>query len=69
MRVRISDSSCLTALVEDLLRGGCVPASVDDETVDVIYPDAVDAREAQTELLFFLRAWQSRHPGVVVSLG
>ena len=69
MKVRISDPSCLTVLVEDLLRCGCVPAGVDDETVDVIYPDAVDAREAHTELRFFLLAWQSRHPGVVVSLG
>ena len=67
MRVHVSDPSFLAALVEDLLRGGCVPSRVDYETVDVIHPDAVDAREAQTELRFFLRAWQSRHPGVLVT--
>jgi hypothetical protein len=68
MRVRISDPSFLGALIEDLLRGGCVPSRVDSETIDVIHPDAVDATEAQTELRFFLGAWQTRHPGVVVTL-
>ena len=68
MRVHISDSACLDVLVDDLLRGGCVLARVDDETVKVIHPDAADAREARTELGFFLRAWQSRHPEVVLSI-
>jgi len=68
MRVRISDSIGLDLLVDDLLRGGCVPARVDAETVHVIYPDAADAREALTELTFFLRAWQSSHPEVVVTI-
>jgi hypothetical protein len=45
-----------------------VPARVDDETVDVIHPDATDAREARTELGFFLRAWQSRHPEVDLTI-
>lgn len=68
MRVHVSDSACLDALVGDLLRGGCVPARVDEETVDVIHPDAADATEARTELGFFLRAWQSRHPQVVLTI-
>ena len=68
MTVRISDSSWLGTLIEDLLRGGCVPAKVDDDTIVVIHPEAVDATEAQTELRFFLRAWQSRHPDVLVTL-
>jgi hypothetical protein len=68
VRVHVSDPSLLAALVEDLLRGGCAPSRVNHETVDVIHRDAVDAREAQTELRFFLRAWQSRHPGVLVTL-
>jgi hypothetical protein len=63
MRIHVND-----AVVGDLLRGGCVPARVDDETVDVIHPDATDAREARTELGFFLRAWQSRHPEVVLTI-
>lgn len=68
MRVHVSDSAFLDALVGDLLRGGCVPARVDEETVDVIHPDAADATEARTELGFFLRAWQSRHPQVVLTI-
>ena len=68
MKVRLSDSSFLVELVDDLLRGGCVPSAVDDETLEVIHPDANDAEEAHTELLFFLRAWQSRHPEVQVTL-
>ena len=68
MRVHVSDSSFLGKLVEDLLRGGCVPSRVDSETLEVIHPDAADASEARTELRFFLRAWQSRHPDVVVTM-
>jgi hypothetical protein len=68
MRVHVNDAACVDALVGDLLRGGCVPARVDEETVDVIHPDAEDATEARTELGFFLRAWQSRHPEVVVTI-
>jgi hypothetical protein len=68
MRIHVNDAGSVDALVGDLLRGGCVPARVDDETVDVIHPDATDAREARTELGFFLRAWQSRHPEVVLTI-
>jgi hypothetical protein len=68
MRVHVNDSACLDALVGDLLRGGCVPARVDEETVDVIHPETADATEARTELGFFLRAWQYRHPEVVLTI-
>jgi hypothetical protein len=68
MRIHLSDSNWLGTLIDDLVRGGCVPSRVDDETVDVIHPQARNAREARTELTFFLRAWQSRHPGVELNL-
>jgi hypothetical protein len=68
MRVHVSDSASLPRLVDDLLRGGCVPSAVDEETVEVIQPYAEDAREARTELVFFLRAWQARHPDVELTL-
>ena len=68
MRVHVNDAACVDALVGELLRGGCVPARVDEETVDVIHPDAADAREARTELGFFLRAWQARHPEAVLTI-
>lgn len=62
MKVRVSKSTDLDALVDDLRGSGCVPAKVDEKTVEVIHPEARDAAEARTELTFFLRAWQSRHP-------
>jgi hypothetical protein len=68
MKVHISDSSCLVELVHDLLRGGCVPRAVDEETLEVVHPDAHTAAVARMELTFFLRAWQSRHPDVDVRL-
>jgi hypothetical protein len=69
MRVHLSDSSYLFELVSDLLRGGCVSRAVDEATLEVVHPDAETADEARTELTFFLRAWQSRHPDVAVWLG
>jgi hypothetical protein len=68
IRIHVNDAGWVDALAGDLLRSGCVPTRVDDETVDVIHPDATDAREARTELRFFLRAWQSRHPEVVLTI-
>jgi hypothetical protein len=68
MKVHLSDSSLLDVLIEDLLRGGCVPSVADDGMLDVIQPDSRDAREARLELTFFLRAWQSRHPEVEVTV-
>jgi hypothetical protein len=67
MKVHLSDSSLLDVLIEDLIRGGCVPSVAHDGMLDVIQPDARDAREARIELTFFLRAWQSRHPEVEVT--
>jgi hypothetical protein len=68
MRIHLSDSAWLSTLIDDLVRGGCVPSRVDEETVEVIHPHAANAREARTELTFFLRAWQSRHPGVELNI-
>jgi hypothetical protein len=68
MTVHVSDPSCLGELVDDLLRGGCVPCAVDNETLEVVHPDAESADEARTELTFFLRAWQAQHPDVELDL-
>ena len=68
MTVYVSDSACVPKLVDDLLRGGCVPSMVDHETLEVIHPHAENAAEARTELVFFLRAWQARHPDVDLTL-
>lgn len=68
MRVHVSDPSYVPELVDDLLEGGCVPAALDRTTVEVTHPEAGDAKEARTELTFFLRAWQFAHPGVQLTL-
>jgi len=68
MKVHVSDSACVTELVRHLLRGGCMPLVVDETTLELVYPDARDAKEAATDITFFLRAWQSRHPQVEVTL-
>jgi hypothetical protein len=68
MKVHLNDSAYLEELVNDLARGGCVPRTVDGATLEVVHPDASTPHEARTELTFFLRAWQARHPQVDVSL-
>jgi hypothetical protein len=62
MTVHLSDAASLRQLVNDLLAGGCVPATVGEATLEVTHPEAEDPEEARSELLFFLRAWQSAHP-------
>ncbi|HET8653580.1 MAG TPA: hypothetical protein VFM13_13540 [Gaiellaceae bacterium] len=68
MRVQLSDSACLPPLVDDLLRGGCLPTQIDETTLEVFHPLADDPEEARVELAFFLRAWESAHPGVELTL-
>lgn len=68
VKVHVSDSSYLVELVRDLFVGGCVPRPVDEQTLEVVHPEAATADEARTELTFFLRAWQSKYPDVDVRL-
>ena len=68
MKVYVSDPSYVRGLLADLLRGGCIAATLGPDTLEVLHPDATDALEARTELAFFLRAWRERHPHVAVSL-
>lgn len=68
MKVHVSDSSYLSQLVRDLFLGGCVPRTVDEQTLEVVHPEASTKDEARTELTFFLRAWQSKYPDVDVRL-
>jgi hypothetical protein len=68
MKVHVSDPSCLVELARDLLRGGCLPLAIDQQTLEVVHPDADTADDARTELTFFLRAWRTRHQDVDVRL-
>ena len=68
MRIQLSDASHLDDLMAALLRGDCLPTPTGLDTLVVVHPWARDEREARTELLFFLRAWQASHPQVDVQL-
>lgn len=48
--------------------GDCVLSEIDEESLEVIHPYALDHDEARVEIQFFLRAWQMRHPDVSVEL-
>jgi hypothetical protein len=68
MRLHLSDASYLDELADDLLRGDCLPTRTSGDTLLVAHPWARDEHEARVELLFFLRAWRTRHPDVEVEL-
>jgi len=68
MRVRLSDPSHARELALALARGDCMVTPAGLDTLTVVHPFASDEEEARTELLFFLRAWQARHPEVSVQL-
>jgi hypothetical protein len=68
VKVHVSDSAYLVELVRDLFLGGCVPRAVDEQTLEVVHPDASTPDEARIELTYFLRAWQSKYPEVEVRL-
>ena len=67
MLVHVNDPSALKSLVESLARADCSCRRAGRQTVDVAHPSAVDEREAQLELTFFLRAWAAQHPCVRLS--
>jgi hypothetical protein len=64
MRVHVSDPRVVPDLVASLLRGACVAIRIDRNICEVLHPQATDESEAETELRFFLRAWQRRYYGV-----
>jgi hypothetical protein len=68
MRIRLSDSAYLDELATDLLRGDCDATPVATDTLDVVHRHARDRSEALTELRFFVRAWQSRRPGLRIDV-
>lgn len=67
MRIKLSHPDAVQALVGALNTTECFAAPVGGDTVEVIVPwveDIADARQAYLELLFFVRAWCARTPGV-----
>ena len=65
MKLRISNPELAGDLVRALNDTDCLAARIALDTVEVFAPwllEGGDPAHADTELLFFVRAWASRHP-------
>ena len=49
-------------------RWGCVTYEVNDDTIEVIVPDALAERQARRELDLYLETWRAHHPGLELEL-
>jgi len=68
LKLELSDEKLLGELMNTLARHGCLADRITPNVCRIVYPRTWTAREAQLELRFFLRAWQTNHPGVVAVL-
>jgi hypothetical protein len=76
VRIQLSDSNASAELLAELTRVGCVARETAPGTIDVVSAGepSVDLEfeqppdQDEMELLFFVRAWLLRHPGVHVRL-
>jgi hypothetical protein len=72
MRLSVSDTATIPALVAALRAAECEAHPHEQGGVDVLFPwlrDAHDARQAAIELRFFARTWEALHPGVEIRVG
>lgn len=71
MKLLISNPDLAPDLVGALNATDCMAARTGRHTVDVFIPwlaDGGDTARAATELLFFVKAWSSEHPGFQATL-
>jgi hypothetical protein len=70
MKITVNPPELLPELLDWLHRHDCVAHELElgDGTCRVIHVAANDPDEAKVELTFFLRAWQTRHPGAAALL-
>lgn len=71
MRLVVSDADVVPDLVDALNAADCIAARTGPKTVEVFAPwllEGGDAEHAATELVFFVRAWASDHPGFRATL-
>ena len=65
MKLRLSHPELASDLVYALNETDCLAARTAGDTVEVFVPwlaDGGNASHAETELLFFIKAWASSHP-------
>ena len=71
MKLRITHPELAPDLVGALNETDCLAARTAIDTVEVFAPwllEGGDTAQARTEVLFFVKAWASRHPGFRVRL-
>jgi hypothetical protein len=62
MRIKLSDPIHVDELDATLREAEIVSVRADDSTLVVLNPLAIDEREAEIELTFFVKAWCARRP-------
>ena len=71
MKLLLSHPELATDLVDALNETDCLAARTALDTVEVFVPWLVEggnSTQAATELLFFIKAWASRHPELRATL-
>jgi hypothetical protein len=68
VRVRLSDRALRADLQDFVHRWGCVTYEVNDDTIEVIVPDAAGERQGRRELHLYLETWRGHHPGLELEL-
>jgi hypothetical protein len=68
LTVKLSRADLVDELVASFCRSGCAARRIGSFTCRVVHTAARDEDEARTEVTFFLRAWQGRHPEIEASL-
>jgi hypothetical protein len=71
MKLLISHPELAPALASALSGADCVATRIDSDTLEVLVPwhlDSGNTAQAATELLFFVKAWASKHPAFWATL-
>jgi hypothetical protein len=71
MKLLISHPELAPALASALSEADCVATHVESDTLEVLVPwhlDGGSKAQAATELLFFVKAWASKHPAFRATL-
>jgi hypothetical protein len=68
LKIRVRNPRLVDDLVQTLRSADCTATIIDPHTCGVAFPYEIDGNEANTEMRFFLRAWQRKHGGADVLL-
>lgn len=71
MKLLITHPELAPALVSALTEADCIAKRIASDTIEVLVPwrlDGSNSAQAGAELLFFVRAWASKHPAFQATL-